>query len=166
MAIQAILRKIILSVIRVGGTGVIALMAAVAIAGETLELIVNVAIDALYSTMGAPEFKSLARDNVVELGALPTKIGVACLTGSWKTERGVGRVDRGVEILYMAGIAFGRRARILVYMAMGTIGSGVLPSQCKNPRMLEICDIPAGCYRLVALLALARESGELVVGIY
>ncbi len=102
---------------------------------------------------------------MIELRGVPTQVTVASLAGGRKSECSVGRIGRGIEILRMAAIAFGRCAPILRSMATGAIGVGVPVPQGECRWMPETGHVPADRHRLMALLAIARKARQRVIGV-
>src|ERR1017187_4043677 len=107
MASLALLRETTLHVVRIGRSGEILHVTAVAIGGRPLESSANVAGRALERRVRARQNK--AREfQVIELGIKPRVGAVARLAGRGEVESFVIRVDRFLKVGGVAGEAGGR----------------------------------------------------------
>lgn len=162
---QAGLWKIILGVVGICRGHIVVLVAAIAFPGDSLELIVDMALNASYRAVSAIKGESLTDLKMIELCCFPTHIVMASLACGRESEGGVGRISGGIEILGMTSVTLGRGTPILRYVAFGAVGTGVLSSQGKRAGMLETGYSPTGRHRLMALPAITRKARLRMVGI-
>jgi len=163
VADRAVLGEIILHVAGRSHFRVITLMTPVTI-GRHNELIIRMTIQAGNRRMRSTQFIAACLQ-VIECRARPGLIVMTDGAFGQEAECRVGRVDRGVIILLVAGKAYLRCAGVTGSMAVPALGSSVRPANGERARMLEIGNVPAGGDRLMTLAAIRRESCQLVIGI-
>jgi hypothetical protein len=115
MTNQAVLGEIPLDMIGVWCPGEIGLVTSIALPGEPLELVIDMTIYAQDTAVYSTQFEPLAGLNVVE-SRFPAEVIVAGLAIRGKCKCEVRGVHCGIEILFMATVAFGCRAFVLCRM--------------------------------------------------
>jgi hypothetical protein len=115
------------SVVRIGGSGIVCLMAGITSCGRACKDIVDVAEDAGNSCMRASERERCVV--VIERCSRPVSCCVACIASRGKSSGGVIGIGGAVPIGQMASITCcGQCGVVVVYMATGArcvyVGSG------------------------------------------
>jgi hypothetical protein len=146
MAYKTSLREIPLNMIWSVGVNKSCLMAAVAIAWKTMNLVINVAICTMYIYMSPAKLKT-AWLQMIKLRLKPGNIAMANFAICGKAKGYMRRIGGVVEIMLMTSNAIAGYSRETIRMAAITIDFGMRSMQRESGRMLVSRAFPTRGYR-------------------